>query len=410
MTRPTRVVVTGIGLETCAGRDVDSFWDAISNGKSGIRRISRFETDDFPCSVAGEVDLDPSETMSRSEARRSSRFQRLHHSAVVRAVEHAGGLASPESTGLFTGTSLGGFAEIEDYWAYRDGGFVLMDRLGPVKFLPHAASSWSAELLGIQGPCLTVGNACAASTDAIRLAADAVRSGSVRAAIAAGSESWITPPGLAGFAKMGALTTRHHEDPTEACRPFDADRSGVVPSEGAAALVLEEAGSAEARGATIWAEVLGAASTCDAFHPVAPREDASRAAAAIDLALQNATLAPDAIDHINAHGTSTPRNDVAETAAIRLALGDVASSVSVTGPKSLVGHALGAAGVIETAICVLSIAHQFSPPTINLETPDPMCDLDYTPQVGHDQRIDAALKLSFGFGGYNTALVLGPYR
>ena len=407
----TRVVVTGIGVETCVGRTVDAFWSAVSEGRPGIAPISSFDASDLTCQVAGEVDLDPSEALSPANIRRTSRFQQLHHLAAVKSFADGGRSPSggPEF-GIFVGTALGGMSDATRYYKVRESGLELIDRLMVTKAAPNAAAQLTAELLGIHGPSYTFTTTCASSTDAILFAFREIRAGRLDAALASGSEAWVTPDALRVFAKMHVTTTTPPDRATEACRPFDITRDGVTPSEGAVALLLESLPEAERRGARIYAELLGAGSTCDGSHPVRPCPTGEYTAAAIQSALADAGIAPDEIDHVNCHGTSTPLNDVAETLAIRMALGDHADRITATASKSVLGHHFGAGGAAETAVSALSLHHQYLPPTANLLSPDPACDLDYVPIKGRDASIQTMLKLSFGFGGQNTVLVLRRFN
>jgi 3-oxoacyl-[acyl-carrier-protein] synthase II len=404
------VAVTGLGVESCVGSDIDTFWEAVSNGRSGIKPLTGIDAPDFPVAVAGRVEA-LSHDMEPTEARRASRFQRLLFSAVSQAVADRGGELDGARTALVVGTAAGGIPflcegveESIDKLAAR--GPAVLERLFLLKAMPNMAAGLVANHFGITGPSLTISTSCAASADAAILAHQLVASGVVDVAIAAGTEAWVNHWVLAGFVKLSAISLRPAEEAAIACRPFDAARDGMVPAEGAAALVLERAEIARAAGRRVRAEVLGGASTSDASHPVQPRPDGVPAAAAITRALDAAGLAPSDVDYVNAHGTSTRLNDVAETRALRVALGPHAERTAISSTKSMIGHALGAAAALELVATVLALEHQFVPPTINLDNPDPECDLDYTAHKGHSAAIDVAVKCSFGFAGQNAALVL----
>lgn len=405
-----RVVVTGIGVETCAGRHADEFWASVRDGRSAIRPIRSFDASRIGCKVAGEVDFDPGDRLTRTQTRRTSRFQQLHYSAVVGALEHAGDPPVRGSEfGIFVGTSVGGLPAMPGYWKIRDEEIIAADRLVLTKVVPNAAAYLTAEMLGVTGPSVTFATGCVASTNAVAAGFREIQAGRLRGAVVSGVEAWIMEFGVAVFARMGMTSRCPPERATEACRPFDDARDGLVPAEGAGALVLEELSAAEQRGGPILAEIVGAGASCDATHPVRPCDDGRVAAQAISSALHDAGVGVEAVDHVNGHGSSTLQSDSAETRAIRAALGRHANAVTVSAPKSVFGYHMGACGVVETAAAVLTLAYQFVPPTANLEHPDPKCDLDYVACVGRPARVDHALKLNFGLGGQNSALVLRRY-
>ncbi|MEV6776931.1 beta-ketoacyl-[acyl-carrier-protein] synthase family protein [Streptomyces syringium] len=400
-----RVLVTGIGVESCAGGTPDELWDALAAGRPAISALELEQP--LPCQVGGVVKgFDPREHMSAQQVRRTSRFQQLLFAAAMKARADARLRTAPGA--LYVGTGGGGLDETAQLvTVLRESGWSKMNRLGLLRLLPNQAAGFVAQELDITGPVLTLSTACASSTDAIAAGLRAVRDGTADVVLVGGVESWLDLPCLASFCLLDALSRRPAAEAVRASRPFDRDRDGMVPAEGAAVLVLESERSALARGATVHGEVLGAASTCDAHHALAPRPDGSVAARTIELACADAGLDTTAVDLISAHGTSTPLNDRAETAAIKRAFGSHARQVAITAPKSVIGHACGACGVLESVGVLLAMREKFVPPTANLENPDPDCDLDYTPLVGRPASIDVAIKQNFGFGGQNSAVVFG---
>lgn len=403
MSADRRVVVTGLGLETAAGSSLDQVWEKVRSGSSCIRPLPD-PLAAAGCSVGGQVLTELHPAVTGQDQRRASRFQLLNLSAIARAIEHAG-LDPGSGVALYTGTSLSGMPDVESYYRSGRNGLEMFDRLAPTKYLSHVAASWAAQRFGLRGECLTIGTACAASTDAIRLAAAAISSGCTDRAIASGTEAWLTPVGISSFSKLKALTSRPSIEAEVASRPFDRARDGLVPAEGAGAIVLETMDSAVARNATPLAVIAGWGSTCDAFNPVAPDPEGTTAARSIELAVAMAGLSHADIDHVNCHGTSTTLNDPIESRVLRQALRSRADDVTVTATKSVVGHTLGAGGVIETIVTVMTLQHQFAPPTANFDEAGAGCDLDVL-RVGRSQHITCALKTSFGFGGHNTALLL----
>ncbi|MEV4873550.1 beta-ketoacyl-[acyl-carrier-protein] synthase family protein [Streptomyces syringium] len=400
-----RVLVTGIGVESCAGGTPDELWDALAAGRPAISALELEQS--LPCQVGGVVKgFDPREHMSAQQVRRTSRFQQLLFAAAMKARADARLRTAPGA--LYIGTGGGGLDETAQLvTVLRESGWSKMNRLGLLRLLPNQAAGFVAQELDITGPVLTLSTACASSTDAIAAGMRAVRDGTADVVLVGGVESWLDLPCLASFCLLDALSRRPAAEAVRASRPFDRDRDGMVPAEGAAVLVLESERSALARGATVHGEVLGAASTCDAHHALAPRPDGSVAARTIELACADAGLDTTAVDLVSAHGTSTPLNDRAETAAIKRAFGSHARQVAITAPKSVIGHACGACGVLESVGVLLAMREKFVPPTANLENPDPECDLDYTPLVGRPASIDVAIKQNFGFGGQNSAVVFG---
>ncbi len=399
-----------MGVETPIGSDLDDMWSHLVEGKSGIAPISSFDASGMPCQIAGEVQLD--DHFDATTTRRTSRFQRLLLSATRRALNGCDLDVDLSRVAIVVGTGGGGMSYLTNEVHTRldrmaRDGWAALDRFTLLRTLPNMAAALVAQDLGATGPCLTLSTACAASSDAVGLARSLLLSGQADIAVVGGVEAWIDRAAITGFVKLQAVSGRPAHEAAIASRPFDRDRDGMVPAEGAAVLVLERHEQAIARGRTVYGLVLGTASTCDADHPVMPRADGIAAAGAITAALKQAGLPPQAVDVVSAHGTSTRLNDVAETRALKLALGDSAHSTPITAPKSVLGHTLGASGAIELVALVLSIRHQTVPPTANLDNVDPDCDLDYTPLRARPANLGVGLKCSFGFGGQNSAIVVG---
>jgi 3-oxoacyl-[acyl-carrier-protein] synthase II len=401
-----RVVLTGIGPVTPIGTGVDDFWTGLVSGRNGIRTIAAFDTSDLPVTVAGEIpDFDPSPWLDPKEIRRTDRFVHYGMASAALAWEDAGRPEVPaERAGVIYATGIGG---IQTMLAQH---LVLLEK-GPGRVSPfmvpalmgNAASGHIAMRYGFTGPNLCTVSACSSSNHAIGEAMRYIRDGYVDLAIAGGSEAATHPLTVAAFAQMTALTK--NPDPESASRPFDKDRNGFVLSEGGCALVLESEEHARARGARIYCEVAGYGASDDAFHITAPDPKGSGAALAMTWALRDAGEDPSAVTYVNAHGTSTPLNDAAETAAIKAVLGDeVAQRVAVSSTKSMTGHMLGAAGAVEGAVCALAIANGVVPPTIHYETPDPDCDLDCVPNEARELDVRLAISNSFGFGGHNAVV------
>ncbi|MCD6156630.1 MAG: beta-ketoacyl-ACP synthase II [Candidatus Atribacteria bacterium] len=408
-----KVVVTGLGVISPVGTGKEKFWQALLEGRSGIKRIEAFDPSDFDSQIAGEVrDFDVEKFLSRKEARRMDRFSQFAVCASMMAIEDAGldvTRIDRNLIGVILGSGIGGIKTFEDQHK------VLLEK-GPSKvspfFIPMMIVNMGAAniaiQLGLKGPNSCVSTACEASTHALGEALRIIQLGEADWMLAVGAEASITPISLAGFCAMKALSVRNDE-PEKASRPFDRDRDGFVMAEGAAAILLEAEEVARKRGARIYAELKGYASTCDAYHITAPDPEGSGAARAMLLAMRDAGIGPEEVDYINAHGTSTPLNDRMESLAIKRAFGERAYSLKISSIKSMVGHLLGAAGAVEAAATALAIYHGVVPPTINFENPDPECDLDYTPQKSVECSIRNALSNSFGFGGHNGALVFGRY-
>ncbi|MDT8435320.1 MAG: beta-ketoacyl-ACP synthase II [Gemmatimonadota bacterium] len=408
----TRVVVTGMGLVTPLGLDVEDTWESLLAGHSGAAPITLFDASDQAVRFACEVkDFDPERWMDRKEARRADRFLQLAMASTVQAVEQADleavmATTPAERVGVIVGTGIGGLATLEDQHAR------LLEK-GPGRvspfFIPMFIGDMAAGMIsmryGARGPNYATVSACASSAHAIGAATRAIRVGEADVMIAGGSEATVTPLCMAGFASMKALSQRN-DTPSTASRPFDATRDGFVLGEGAGMLVLESLAHARARGAPILAELAGFGQSADAHHMTAPAPEGAGAQIAIRAALRDAALDPVDVDYVNAHGTSTPANDATETAAIKAVFGDRARELMVGSTKSMTGHTLGAAGAVEAVISALVCARGRVPPTINYTTPDPACDLDYVVEGARERPVRAAISNSFGFGGHNVCLVV----
>lgn len=408
-----RVVVTGIGMVTPLGNDVSSSWQALVSGQSGIAPITRFDTDGFQTSIAAEVSgFEPTDYVSKKEARTTDPFIQFAIAASAQAVENADlKISSSNATRIATliGSGLGGVAtmERESESLFNKGPRRVSPFLVPMMVADMAAGKVSIHL-GTKGPAICITSSCCSGSDSIGEAAEMIKRGDVDIAIAGGAEATITRLGISGFSAAGALSRRNSE-PQLASRPFDAERDGFVMGEGGAVLVLESLEHAEQRGAKIVGEIAGFGFTADAHHITQPSEGGEGGVRSMRLAMENANLRPDEIDYINAHGTSTPYNDRSETQAIKTAFGEASDRVVVSSSKSMTGHLLGAGGAMEAAFCILAIRDGIVPPTINLENPDPDCDLDYVPHVAREMRVRTALSNSFGFGGHNTALIFKEF-
>jgi 3-oxoacyl-[acyl-carrier-protein] synthase II len=408
------VVVTGVGLVSALGNDTETTWHALLQGESGVAPISQFDTSDFSTRIAAEVkNLDPLDYVDLKTSRKMDRFILLAIVAADCAFKESRleiTAANRNQVGVYIGSGIGGFGTIE-----REHERFL--QLGPRRISPffipasivNLASGQVSIRLGASGPNSATCTACSAGAHAIGDSFRIIARGDAEAMIAGGSEAAITPMGVGGFAAMRALSTRN-EEPEKASRPFDRDRDGFVVGEGAGILVLEALEHAQRRGAKVLAEIVGYGMSGDAFHITAPPEDGSGAFRVMEAALTSAGMRSDEIDYINAHGTSTPPNDRIETLAIRRLFQDHAYRLAVSSTKSMTGHLLGAAGGLEAGITTLALFHQTIPPTINLENPDPECDLDYVRAGARQAGIECAMSNSFGFGGTNAALVFKRYR
>jgi 3-oxoacyl-[acyl-carrier-protein] synthase II len=409
-----RVVITGMGAVSPLGLNVDQLWDGLISGRSGVDFVQSIDTSAYPVKIAGEVrGFEPEQYMDRKDARRMARFSQFAVAATAEAVEMAGlkpGSINPERLGVVLGNGYGGLPNSDE--AVRtivEKGGMRIDPFYMLKTLPNMAASHLTLRFQAKAYTGTIVTACAAATQAIGEATNVIRRGDADAMLTGGTEAGICELGMASFSVMKVLSTES-EQPARASRPFDAKRDGFVSSEGAGAFVIEELEHARARGATILGEIVGFAATADAYHIVAPCVDGDGAARCMRLALGDAGVAPEEIDYINAHGTSTQLNDAAETAGIKAALGEHAYQVPLSSSKSMLGHALGASGALESIACVRTLQTGVIHPTINYEFPDPACDLDYVPNVPRNADVRVILKNSFGFGGQNACLVFRRYE
>ncbi|MCC7008349.1 MAG: beta-ketoacyl-ACP synthase II [Acidobacteria bacterium] len=409
-----RVVVTGVGLLSSVGLGTQATWDALCAGRSGIGPITHFDASDFSARIAGEVKgFDPLQFVDRKDVKKMDVFIQFAIAAADFAVADARLRVTPDiadEVGVFIASGIGGFSTIErEHSELLKGG---PRRISPF-FIPasiiNLAAGQVSIRLGARGPNLATCTACTASAHAIGESFEIIRRGDADIMIAGGSEASITPMGVGGFASMRALSTRNDE-PARASRPFDKDRDGFIIGEGAGMLVLEELETARRRGAPIYAEIAGYGLSADAFHLTGQPPDANGAVRSMRMALRKAGVQPDEIDYINAHGTSTPINDPTETLAVKTTFGEHAYRLVMSSTKSMTGHLLGAAGGLEAGITALAVKHQIAPPTINLDEPDPACDLDYAPHVSRTMAIRYALSNSFGFGGTNGTLLLKRYE
>lgn len=408
--------MTGLGVVTPLGCELDDVWDAVCRGESGVGLVERFDCRDFKVRFGGEIrqfDATRYLQIDSRDLHRADRFSQFAMVAAEKAVGQAGidfSQGDAYRYGVLVGSGIGGLDEIElQHSVLFDRG---PDRISPFmipKLIINAASGNLSVRWKLRGPNTSVCTACASGTNAIGDAFRMIQYGMADVMITGGTEAALTPMGIAGFARMGTLSVRN-DVPKEASRPFDVDRDGFVLSEGAGILVLEELEFARRRGARILAEVCGYGLSSDATHLTSPDPQGSGAARAIQAAITDAGLKPDDIDYINSHGTSTPLGDVAETRAIRTVFGRHADALAVSSTKSQLGHLLGASGGVESAFCVLALERQLAPPTINLDHPDPECDLDYVPHEPRRMRIRCAMKNSFGFGGHNACLVFREHR
>lgn len=415
MTNPQlhRVVVTGLGAITPIGKTVAEYWEGLMAGRNGIAPITLFDPSRHACRIAGEVqDFDPTAYLERKEAKRMDRFAQFGVCASKQALADSGLVINDlnaEQVGVLIGTGVGGLKVMEDQQTvYLTKG---PDRCSPFTIpmlIANMAAGLTAIHTGAKGPNSCTVTACAAGSHAIGDAFRLVQRGYAKAMICGGAEAAITPLSVAGFASARALSTRN-DDPAHACRPFDRDRDGFVMGEGSGILILEELEQALERGAKIYGEIVGYGMTCDAYHITSPVPDGYGATRAMELALKDGNLTPQQVSYVNAHGTSTPANDKTETKAIKKALGDRASEITVSSTKSMTGHLLGGSGGIEAVATIMAIEGDRVPPTINLENPDPECDLDYIPQVSREQEVNVALSNSFGFGGHNVTLAFKKY-
>lgn len=406
----TKLVITGMGAVTPIGVGVPAYWQALTAGKCGIGRITRFDASDLPVQIAAELkDFDPAAYMPKTLARTMDPFMQYAFVAAEEALGDSGLdiAADPDRVGIVMGTAMDGVTTVAGTQAAYDAG----KRVGP-RFVPMTIGNIAAAQIsiahGITGPSMTLNTACSAGGDAIMTAAMLLRTGEADAVLAVGGESILCPIVVAGLSQAHALS-RRNDDPEQACRPFDADRDGFVIGEGGGALILETEEHARARGAHIYAALAGYANTSDAHHVTAPHPEGAGAAACMRRALKRAGLQPSDIGYINAHGTSTGLGDIAETQAVKAVFGGRESAPPVSSTKSMTGHLMGAGGITESIACILAIRDGILPPTLHLAHPDPACDLDYIPNEARKTRITAAMSNSLGFGGQNSSLIFTQY-
>ena len=405
-----RIVITGLGAITPLGNDVTTYWQALVAGRSGAGPITTYDTSELAVRIAAEVkDFDPVAILGRKEAKRTDRFTQLVLAAAHEAVADSGldfaRNGDNHDAGVIIGTGIGGIGTLlEGYDVMRERGARRVSALMVPMMMPNAAAGGIALLYGIHGPAMALSAACATGSNAIGEAAELIHRGTAEVVICGGGESVMHPLALAAMHNMGAVSARN-DDPQRASRPFDANRDGFVMGEGAGVVVVESLRHARRRGARIRAELVGYGASCDAFHITAPDENGAGAALSMTLALRYAGLRPDEIDYINAHGTSTPLNDRIETMAIHKVFGPFAGRVPISSTKSMVGHLMGGSGAVEAIACVRTLETGIIHPTINYETPDPDCDLDYVPNRARQTNPRTALSNSFGFGGHNATLI-----
>jgi 3-oxoacyl-[acyl-carrier-protein] synthase II len=412
-----RVVITGLGTVNPVGNDTASFWKGIREGRSGVGRITRFDASALEVKIAAEVKgFDPGQWMDTKAARKMALFTQYAVAATAQALQDAGlGRESidPFRTGIYVGNGIGGYEVIEESMGkyFAQGPRRILPMTVP-QIISNEAAGNIAMAFGIKGFALTSVTACASGTDALGAALDMLRAGRCDVCVSGGTESAITGFGIGGFQIIRALSTKYNDTPEKASRPFDRDRDGFIMGEGAGILVLETLEHAQARGARIYAELAGYGVSCDAYHLTAPDPEGGGGARAITLALQDAGVAPDAVQYYNAHGTSTPLNDPLETKMIKRAFGDHARRLKISSTKSMTGHLIAAAGAVEAIACTLAIRDGFFPPTINLDHQDVEggCDLDYVPNTGVEGEIDVAVSGSLGFGGHNAVVVIRKCR
>ncbi|MDY0213372.1 MAG: beta-ketoacyl-ACP synthase II [Desulfuromonadaceae bacterium] len=404
-----RVVVTGVGVVSSLGTGVEKNWTGLTQGRSGIDLITRFDASELSSRIAGEVkDFEPTDFIEKKEVKKMDLFIQYALGAADMAMKDSGLQITDENAervGVLVGSGLGGLPAIEKYHtAYLESGY---KRISPF-FIPmliiNLAPGQISIRYGAKGPNVSSVSACATGTHSIGDAYHIIKRGDADAMIAGGTESTITPLGVSGFCVMKALSTRN-DDPKAASRPFDSERDGFVMAEGAGMVILEEYEAAKKRGAKIYGELVGYGLTADAYHLTAPAPEGEGAARCMNMALKNAQMNPEEVDYINAHGTSTPFNDLYETLAIKTSFGSHADKLMISSTKSMTGHGLGAAGALEAVYCLLAMKHSVVPPTINLDSPSPECTLDYVPKTARDAKVDVAMSNSLGFGGTNATLI-----
>lgn len=410
----TRVVITGLGAVTPLGSSIPLLWEGLLGGRSGIRRITQFDASEMPCQIAGEIpDFEPEQYMERKEARRIPRCGQIALAAAMQAVADAGlpeTMPDPERSSVVFGTAIGGVDKVDEgMQVLRTQG---VSKVNPF-ILPSGIPNLPAFLIARQFQCLgpnsTIATACATGTQTVGEAAELIRRGAADVVVTGGTEALIRDFAIGGFSSMRALPVNFNEHPEAASRPFDAKREGFLFSEGAGVMVLERLEHALARGARIYAEFAGHASSTDGYHVAAPDPEAKGPIRAMRWALQDAGMLPEDVDYINAHGTSTPLNDPTETRAIKAVFGEHAYNLAISSTKSMLGHAMGASGTLEAIACALTLREGVIAPTINYEYPDPECDLDYVPNQARRQAVKVTLSNSFGLGGQNACVVLKTY-
>jgi len=408
-----RVVVTGLGVVAPVGNTLEAYWNALLAGQNGIGKITQFDPAAHGSQIAGEVKgFDPHDYLDRKQAKRMDRFSQFALAASLQALSDAKleiNDLNADQVGVMIGTGIGGIKVLEDQQeVYLNRGPSRCSPFMIPMMIANMAAGLTAIHVGAKGPNSCPVTACAAGSNAVGDAFRVIQRGDAQAMICGGTEAAVTPLAVAGFAAAKALSTRN-DDPEHACRPFDRDRNGFVIGEGSGILILESLEHAQARGAKIYGEMVGYGMTCDAYHMTSPTPEGTGAAKAIALALKDGNLKPEDVSYVNAHGTSTAANDVTETKALKKALGESAYRVAISSTKSMTGHLLGGSGGIEAVATVMAIANDKIPPTINLENPDPECDLDYVPQIARETVVNSALSNSFGFGGHNITLAFKKY-
>ena len=408
-----RVVITGLGVVAPNGVGKRAFWDALKKGSSGIRRITRFDPTPFSTHFAGEADFDPTRFISPKQMKRMDRTSHLAVSAAKMALED-GHLnvqdEDPERIGVVVGTAMAGHGMIlQQHDTFVEKGPTKINTFTAIASFPDAASSQISIELGIHGPSFSIATACSSASDAIGYAFNAIRNKELDIIIMGGADTPIFPPILAAFCVLRALSKRN-DAPQKASRPFDKTRDGFVLGEGAGILILEDLEHALKRGAHIYGEILGFGMTCDAYHMTKPEPSARQAIRALRCALKDEDVRPEEVDYVNAHGTSTPLNDKNETLILKEVFGAYAHKLTVSSIKSMIGHLIGAAGSVELIGSLMALEEGIVPPTINYETPDPDCDLDYVPNKAREVDVNVVLKNSFGFGGKNSALVMRKFK
>lgn len=410
-----RAVITGMGVISPIGNTVGEYWSNLVSGRSGIGPITLCDATPFPCQVAGEVnDFDPTQYMEVKDAKRMARFSQLAVAAARLAIEDSGletANTNEERMGVVIGNGNGGFPTTEDNARVLSerGGMKVSPYFIPM-VLPNMAAANVSRIFGLKGYSSTVITACAAGTQGVGEAAEVIKRGVADVVLGGGTEAGICQLGLGGFNVIKALSSKRNDKPESASRPFDAERDGFVPAEGAGILVIESLDHAKSRGANILAEVISLGVSSDAYHAVQPDEDGGGAARAMRFALEGAKIGPADVDYINAHGTSTPKNDFSETLAIKTVFGEKAYNIPISSTKSMTGHGMGAAGALEAVVCVKTIETGEIHATINYDLPDPECDLDYVPNLSRKQQVDTVISNSFGFGGQNASIVIRRFQ